>query len=243
MLAVKKLSKKIGDFEVKEVSFTVNQGNYLILSGPSGAGKSLVLEMITGLLTPDSGKVILNGVDITKHKIQKRAIGLVFQNQALFPHLTVKKNIEYGPRCFKYPKLKIKKMLEKIVDEINIGHLLKRYPNTLSGGEAQRVALARTLIMNPACICLDEPLSSLDYQSKHEMLEFLSNLNKKGQTFIHITHDLQNVIKLATHTILMKNGMLSNQKIAINNVFNNIDNKMNFGSIYDFTKSSISIDH
>ena len=188
------------------MSFTVKQGEYFIMLGESGAGKSLLLEMIAGLVMPDSGTIRMEERDITREKIQDRGIGLVFQDYAVFPHLTVKENVGYSLHGTHLAKTEKKRLIRDISEKMNIGHLLHRRPSTLSGGEQQRVALARTLVQNPKILLLDEPLSSLDSKLRGEMRSLLRRINKEGQTVIHVTHDYEEAISLADTIAVVNDG-------------------------------------
>ncbi len=204
MLKLKKIAKEYKNFALKDISFEINKGDYFVLLGNSGSGKSLLLELIAGLINPNSGEIHLNNLNITKFKIQKRNIGLVFQDYALFPHLTVKNNLLFP---IKKDKNKHKKAKE-IAELLNITNLLERYPGKLSGGEAQRVALGRTLITEPKILLLDEPLSSLDVQLRSGLRHLLKKINKKGQTIIHVTHDYDEAIALASRVAVIDNGKI-----------------------------------
>ena len=208
MLKVEQLSKRLGDFTIRNVSFEVAQGEYFVLLGASGVGKTVLLETITGILAVDSGSVKLNGRDITYEKIQKRDIGLVYQDQALFPHLTVRQNIAYGLNARNHKRAEINSRVNALAGEVEVTHLLERKPTTLSGGEAQRVALARALAMQPKCLLLDEPLSSLDIGSRSEMRALLRRINRKQITMIHVTHDYEEAISLAMRVGIMENGRI-----------------------------------
>ena len=162
MLELRNISKHFPDFSLKDISFTVEKGDYFILLGESGAGKSMLLETIAGLVQPDNGSLIFEGEDITFRKIQDRKIGLVFQDHAIFPHMTVSENIAYSLHGRKLSREIKKEKIARVAEEVSISGLLNRRPSTLSGGELQRVALARTLIQEPKVLLLDEPLASLD---------------------------------------------------------------------------------
>ena len=209
MLKVNRLSKRLGKFSISNVSFDVAEGEYFILLGASGVGKTILLETITGILPPDEGRIMLNGSDITHEKIQKRRIGLVFQNQALFPHMSVRGNIEYGLHSGKVGRGIVAGRVEAIARGLEITELLRRKPDTLSGGEAQRVALARALITEPACLLLDEPIASLDVAARSGMRALLRRLNRNGMTMIHVTHDYEEAISLATRIGVMEHGTIS----------------------------------
>ncbi len=207
-LRVEGLSKRLGDFSINDVSFEVAEGEYFILLGASGVGKTILLETITGIAPPDAGGIFLDGRDITSERIQRRRIGLVFQNQALFPHMTVRGNIEYGLRGGERGRGAAAKVGE-VARDLGIAGLLGRRPGTLSGGEAQRVALARTLVTGPACLLLDEPLASLDIAARSGMRSLLRRLNRSGMTMIHVTHDYEEAISLATRIGVMEGGTVT----------------------------------
>lgn len=208
MLELKNISLQFKDFSLKEMSFSVDQGEYFVLLGKSGAGKTLILELIAGLIKPDSGMVYLSGRDITEESIQKRQVGIVFQDYAVFPHLSVKENICYPLKANKTKKPDRGKIVEELGERLGIAHLLNRRPTTLSGGELQRVALARALAMNPNCLLLDEPLSSLDVQLQHDLQSMLRRLNKAGLTIIHVTHDYQEAVALADRVGIIHEGTI-----------------------------------
>lgn len=208
MLEVKNISKHFGEFSIKDISFTVNPSDYFVLLGVSGAGKSILLEIIAGLIHPEKGEIYLNNKNITHQRIQDRKLGLVFQDHAVFPHMTVFENIAYPLRTKGLHKDEIKTKVEKLAETTGINHLLKRYPSTLSGGELQRTALSRTLALEPEILLLDEPLSSLDVQLKREMRSLLRKLNNNGQTIIHVTHDYEEAISLSNRVAVMHNGTI-----------------------------------
>lgn len=206
MLDLRDIWVTLGNFSLKSINITVEKGEYFILLGVSGAGKSMVLETIAGLLSPEKGSIFLEGRDITYEKIQKRSIGLVFQDHAVFPHMTVKENIAYPLHgMHKSPSEKKNKIL-KIAEQISITSLLSRKPLTLSGGELQRVALARTLIQEPNVLLLDEPLASMDTQLRSELRGLLRRLNRNGQTIVHVTHDYEEALSLGGKIAVIHNG-------------------------------------
>ena len=206
MLELKNISKRFPDFSLTDVSFSVEQGEYFILLGESGAGKSLLLETIAGLTFPDSGAIILEGNDITHHKIQNRGIGLVFQDHAVFPHMTVYENISYSLYGRVSGHEEKKERVRMIAEQLNISGLLERRPSTLSGGELQRVALARTLIQKPRVLLLDEPLASLDSRIKLELRTQLRMINRQGQTILHVTHDYEEALSLGKRIAVIHDG-------------------------------------
>lgn len=206
MLELKNISKHLGDFSLKNINLFVDAEDYFVLLGISGAGKSVLLEMIAGLIEPDSGTIILNGEDITKAKIQKRDIGIVFQDFGVFPHLSVQKNIMYPLLNIGIHRAEAKKLALKYAEAMNIGHLMKRMPTTLSGGEKQRVALARTIAMKPKILLLDEPMASVDVELKEELRKLLRNINRMGITILHVTHDFEEAISLAEKVAIFNDG-------------------------------------
>lgn len=211
MLEIKNISKVYKEFAIKDFSIHVEKGDYFMIIGVSGAGKSLLLELIAGLIKPDSGKIYLKDKDITTSKIQDRKIGLLFQDYAIFPHLSVKENIAYPLKLRKQSKKVLETKINEYAEKVNVSHLIHRNPSTLSGGEQQRVALARTLAMEPDCLLLDEPLASLDVQLREDLRALLRKLNREGLTIIHITHDFEETISLAKNIAVIHDGAIVQQ--------------------------------
>lgn len=209
MLSVKNLSKTLGDFALRNVSFHVREGEYFALLGTSGAGKTILLEMIAGLLRPDAGQIFLAGRDVTCEKIQNRNIGLVYQDQALFPHLTVYQNVAYGARRGNLLRTQVHKRVQELAHDVGIDHLLNRRPQGISGGEAQRVALARSLATEPHCLLLDEPISSLDVRARFEIRALLRKIHRSGQTVVHVTHDYEEAVSLGSRIGIIENGRIT----------------------------------
>jgi molybdate/tungstate transport system ATP-binding protein len=234
MLKVNNLSKSWKDFKLKNVSFEIDK-EYCVILGPSGAGKSVLIKCIAGILKPDSGKIILNGEDITNLPPEKRNVGYVPQNYALFPNKNVYKNIAYGLIIKKASKLEIDRKVKEIAEFLNISHLLNRDVKTLSGGEQQRVALARALILNPSILLLDEPTSAVDIKIKESIISELKKI--KHIPVLHITHDLSEARTLGEKIGIFMNGELiafgdkdilkkpNSKKAAEFLGFNIIDNK------------------
>ncbi len=208
MLEVVNISKRLGLFRLESISFRVERGEYLVILGRSGSGKTQLLENLAGLTTPDSGTLIHNDEDITLMPAQKRDIGMVFQDFALFPHMTTYDNIAYPLRIRGETALKIEGSVKEIAGRMNISSLLKRKTETLSGGERQRAALARTVVTSPSLLLLDEPLASVDASLKDDIIRLLRSLNREGQTIIHVTHDYSEALALATRTGVLHNGRL-----------------------------------
>ncbi len=206
MLKVEKIWLSIGNFELKDISFEVERGEYFVILGISGVGKSLLLESIAGLLKTNRGRIFLRGKEITEEKIQKRNISIVYQDADLFPHLTVYENIAYPLKSKK--EKEIKEKVVKAAEQVGILDKLDRKPETLSGGEYQRVAIARSLAAGSDIFLLDEPLSSLDSKSKRDLRALLRKLNRSGITMVHVTHDYEEAVSLATKIGVMENGKL-----------------------------------
>ncbi len=241
MLELKNISVSFKDFSLTDFSIDVEKGDYFVILGESGAGKSVILEAIAGLVTPSAGSIRINEKDITKETIQKRPVGLVFQDYAIFPHMTVYENIIYPLKRKKLSKSIIKEKAETLAAEMGISHLLHRNTTTLSGGEQQRVALARTLALDPEFLLLDEPLSSLDIKLREDLRSLLRTLNKKGQTIIHVTHEYEEAIALANKIAVVNNGKLI-QKGTPDDVFHNPKSEFvaNFTGVKNFFKTKIT---
>lgn len=208
MLILKKISKKLGEFDINDIDLEISEGTYYVLLGRSGSGKTQLLELIAGLNKPDSGEIWLDGENITEKKIQSRSIGLVFQDYAIFPNMTVFGNIAYSISSRKMSKTLVKERVSKVAGELNISHLLGRSTHHLSGGELQRVALARTLITSPRLLLLDEPMASIDASLKDDIKRLLRRLNRQGLTIIHVTHDYREAVSLATRVGVIHNGRI-----------------------------------
>ncbi len=208
MLELRDISKSYGSFKLMNINLQIREGEYFILLGRSGAGKSQLLEIIAGLRSPDSGSILLNDKDITGEKIQNRKIGMVFQDFAIFPHLTVYENIAYPLRIKHLPRKEIRFMVGKMAENVNISHLLDRRTDDLSGGEKQRVAVARTLVTSPDIILLDEPMASIDATLRDDVRRLLRKINGSGMTIMHVTHDYGEAIRLAHMVGVIHNGKI-----------------------------------
>lgn len=208
MLRIENLYMKAGQFQLSDISFEVDSGEYFVLLGPSGSGKSLLLEAIAGVRKTESGKILLHDTDLTSVTTQKRRIGLVFQDNTAFPHLNVRNNIRYALRLKTNNRDIIDQKMRELSQNLMLDSLLDRDPEKLSGGELQRVLLARTMASEPRVLLLDEPLSSVDTLQKDSLKELLRKLNRQGQTILHVTHDYEEAVSLATHIGVMHDGKL-----------------------------------
>jgi multiple sugar transport system ATP-binding protein len=202
---VKKFSPTVT--AVAGVNLEVQDGEFLILVGPSGCGKTTTLNMIAGLETPTSGAVMIDDMVVNDLEPGARGLGMVFQNLALFPHMTVFENIAFGLRVKKVPEAEVRERVGRSAETFKIAHLLAKKPGQCSGGEAQRVALARTTIANPAVLLLDEPLSSLDAKLRVEMRTELKQLHERlRSTFVYVTHDQAEAMTMADRIVVMRAG-------------------------------------
>jgi molybdate transport system ATP-binding protein len=209
VLRLEDICVRLGEFRLREISLHVTPGTYLALLGPTGTGKTVLLETIAGVHHPTSGRIHIRGQDATHLAPEKRHLGIVYQDYALFPHLTVFENIAFGLRRKGSPKPKIKEAVDKMAAFLEIGPLLKRRPNRLSGGERQRAALARALVMEPYVLLLDEPLSALDRATSSRIQNELKRIHRDlGVTIIHITHDVTEAFFLADRLAVMKDGRI-----------------------------------
>lgn len=208
-LELRSVRKRLGSFVLPELDLTVEDGEYFVLLGPSGVGKTVLLEMIAGLLIPDAGEIHWGGRDITRYPPERRGFAIVYQDYALFPHMTVMQNIVYGLRSRGLPRAKAEQRAEALAEQLNILSLLDRKPRTLSGGEQQRVALARALVVAPPLLLLDEPLSAVDVPTRRHLQGELKRIQQQvGATFIHVTHDVLEAVALGHRVGVMHGGRL-----------------------------------
>ncbi|PIE58648.1 MAG: Fe3+/spermidine/putrescine ABC transporter ATP-binding protein [Desulfobulbus propionicus] len=209
MIVIENLTITLPSFILGPVSLTIEKGSFFTLMGPTGSGKTLLLESLSGLLQPNKGKILVNGLDITDTPPEQRSIGLVYQDHCLFPHLTVLENVIYGQRYTKLGKQEGQELAFELMEMLSIMHLKKRKPLRLSGGEKQRVALARALACQPSIVLLDEPLSSLDPQFREELRRNLKQLHTTSDaTFFMVTHDFVDALTLSDTAAVIKNGCI-----------------------------------
>jgi len=209
MLELQSISKRLGSFAISDLNLRLKQGEYFVLLGPSGVGKTVLLEIIAGLIAPDAGQVLWNGVDITSTPPEARGCSMVCQDYALFPHMTVAENIAYGLRVRGASSRERSVRVADLAQMLGIQALLHRAPETLSGGEQQRVALARALVTSPSVLLLDEPLSSLGRSTRLGLRRELKRLHREmGQMFLHVTHDPEEAFYLGDRIGIMLHGRL-----------------------------------
>ncbi len=211
-LKVRNLSVDLGQFHLDNVNLDLDKNDYLVIIGPTGSGKSVLLETIAGFFNPDQGKIFLEGKDITNLTPENRGISIVYQDYVLFPHMNVFENIAYGLK----KKIKDVEVIESRVNEIaellKIDHLLHRNPETLSGGEKQRAAIARSLVVKPNILLMDEPFAALDVNTHSYLTSLIKNVIIQHQTTcIHVSHNFNDVYNLAEHVAVMKEGEILQQ--------------------------------
>jgi len=209
MITIRGLNIDLRDFHLRDVNLDVAENEFFILMGPTGAGKTVLLEAIAGLIPFKSGKIFIGEREITGLPPEKRGISIVYQDYALFPHLTVLENITYGLHFHRIDKTHAKKRLDRLLEVLNLFVLKQRFPVNLSGGEKQRVALARALMVEPKVLLLDEPLSALDPNFREEVRGALKRLHKSSTTtFLMVTHDFVEVLSLAGRAAVMNKGRI-----------------------------------
>ena len=207
-IVIQDVSKKFGSFQaVDRVSLEIMSGSLVALLGPSGSGKSTLLRLISGLETPDVGKILITGEDATDRSVQARNIGFVFQHYALFKHMTVRQNIAFGLEIRKVTAAKVKKRVEELLDLVQLAGLGDRYPSQLSGGQRQRVALARALAVEPNVLLLDEPFGALDAKVRKDLRAWLRRLHDEVHvTTVFVTHDQEEAMEVSDEIVVMNKG-------------------------------------
>jgi molybdate/tungstate transport system ATP-binding protein len=212
MIKIKNLNLSLPSFNLDNINLEIQKNDFFALIGPTGSGKSLLLEAITGLIPINGGKIFLEGRDITDTAVEKRNLALVYQDFALFPHLTVTKNILYGTPYHKIPKKIAMERFDMLVNTLGLDKITDRNPINLSGGEKQRISLARSLILNPSVLLLDEPLSALDPIFHDEAKELLKKIHEELEvTIIMVSHNFPDVLYLANRAAIIKNGKIMQQ--------------------------------
>ncbi len=197
-----------GFIGIKDISLSINKGEFIILAGKNGSGKSTLLRHLNGLLLPDSGHILVNGHDVSEHLVQTRKnVGMVFQDaDTQIVGDTVFDEVAFGLENLKVKRTQINEKVTRVLEDLNLFHLKERNPSTLSGGEKRKLSIAGILVMNPQVIAFDEPFSNLDYPGTRQVLSTIIDLNQSGHTIIIATHDVETIICEATRIIIMENG-------------------------------------
>ena len=208
IIEIRNVSKSFGEKCIlNNISISVKQGEFLTLLGPSGCGKTTLLRMIAGFGSPDSGEILINGMDITDMPPHERPVNTVFQRYALFPHLDVYENIAFGLKLQKVPEAEIDKRVRKVLKMVSMTDYEDRDVESLSGGQQQRVAIARAIVNQPKVLLLDEPLSALDLKMRKDMQIELKEMHRKlGITFIYVTHDQEEALTLSDTIVVLDDG-------------------------------------
>ncbi len=208
-LVIEHVSKSYQKIVLDDISFKVYEGEFLSILGSSGCGKTTLLRGLIGLEEFDGGTIYIDSKDVTKLTAFEKKMGIVFQNYALFPNMTVEKNISYALKCKKLPKDKIKEKVNSILEATSLLEHKDKYPRELSGGQQQRVAIARTLVLNCDIILFDEPMSALDAITRSNIRKFILEIQKKyGITIIYITHDQEEAFSMSDRVLVMNDGKI-----------------------------------
>lgn len=209
-LSIDNLSKRYGDFIALEpTSLNVEEGQFVTLLGPSGSGKTTLLMMVAGLTEPDDGEIWIDGRRATHAPPYARDIGMVFQNYALFPHLSIHENIAFPLRMRKIARAEIDREVKRVLDIVQLPHVADRLPSALSGGQQQRIALARCIVFKPSLILMDEPLGALDKKLRDQLQLEIKHLHRKlGTTILYVTHDQQEALTMSDKICLMNHGRI-----------------------------------
>jgi ABC-type Fe3+/spermidine/putrescine transport system ATPase subunit len=209
MIQLDHLHARFGGFALRDLSLGIGKGEYWVILGPSGCGKSVLMQTIAGFFSPEQGRILVDGRDITRLPPEKRRMGMVFQQSALFPHRSVRENIAYGLRARRVPPREMDRTVGELVDRLHLGEILPRPVATLSGGEAQRVAIARALAIRPDLLLLDEPMSALDHNTRLELQAELGLLHRElGLTTLHVTHSREEAAALGDHIAILLDGRI-----------------------------------
>lgn len=208
---LRNVTKRFGSvIAVDDVSLDIRDNELFALLGPSGCGKTTLLRTLAGFEVPDAGQVIVGGQDVTDWRPRRRPLNMMFQSYALFPHMTVERNVAYGLEMEKLPRDEIRARVAEVLDSAQLGRFADRKPDQLSGGQRQRVALARALVKRPRVLLLDEPLSALDKKLREEMqLELKRLQHEVGITFLVVTHDQEEALVMADRIAVLRDGRLA----------------------------------
>jgi len=213
MVELKGVTKRYGTVEaLQRVDLSIGRGEFVTLLGPSGSGKSTLLNLIAGMIQPSAGSIVIDGRDATTLPTNRRGLGMVFQNYALMPHMTVFENIAFPLRVRRLPKDEIKRKVDEALALIQLAHVAGRKPRELSGGQQQRISLARCIVYNPALILMDEPLGALDKRLREQMQLEIKRLHADlGITLLYVTHDQDEALTMSDRIVLMNGGRIEQQ--------------------------------
>jgi spermidine/putrescine transport system ATP-binding protein len=211
ILELRGVSKNFGNtLALHNIHLEIANGEFLTLLGPSGCGKTTILRILSGFGSPTKGEVYLNGVEITGTPPEQRQVNTVFQNYALFPHMTVRDNVAFGLRMQKRPKEEIHRRVTEVLRRVHLSGYGDRMPHQLSGGQQQRVAVARAIINNPLVLLLDEPFSALDFKLRKQMQFEIKHLQRQlGITFVFVTHDQEEAFAMSDRVVVMNEGTIT----------------------------------
>ena len=232
--------KKYGDLTIiPGITEHIRNGEFFTLLGPSGCGKTTLLRMIAGFNSIEGGDIRFNEQRINDIPAHKRNIGMVFQSYAIFPHLTVRENVEYGLKLRKVPKAEMKERVDKILDVVQITDYQDRLPERLSGGQQQRVAIARALALEPSYLLFDEPTSALDPELEAEVIRVLMQLAKEGRSLVIVTHNMAFAKKVADRIVFLENGTLRYNGEPTGFFASDDERICKFLTVYDSTEYTI----
>jgi ABC-type Fe3+/spermidine/putrescine transport system ATPase subunit len=209
MIEIRDLSIDLDAFHLRHIDLAIRDGEYLVLLGPTGAGKTVLIECIVGLHRRHQGKILIDGLDVTRHFPEERNVGYVPQDYALFPNMTVEQNLAYGLKARRTPRTVIAEKVSAMLMRLGLAALALRFPVNLSGGEKQRVALGRALLTDPRVLLLDEPLAALDESMRCELATELRAIQRSVHgTFLHVCHNLEEALEVADRIAILKDGAL-----------------------------------
>ncbi|MFT4012623.1 MAG: ABC transporter ATP-binding protein [Paracoccus sp. (in: a-proteobacteria)] len=201
-----------GGLAVQKLNLTIEEGSLVTLLGPSGCGKTTTLRMLAGFETPTSGSITIGGRDVTHLPVNARNVGMVFQSYALFPHMTVRQNVEYGAKLQNLPRAELRARVDEMIETMALTPYADRAPSRLSGGQQQRVALARAVVTHPKVLLFDEPLSNLDAQLRERMRDELRAIQLRlGITSLYVTHDQSEAMAISDRVVVMRNGVIEQE--------------------------------
>ncbi len=221
MITVENYSLTLGSFRLKHVDVSVMDHEIFAILGRTGSGKTVLLESMAGFHHPEEGVVCYDKTDVEEIPLERRRIGFVYQDYSLFPHMKVKDNIQFGLKMHKVPKRECHRISEEMMEKLGISHLKNRHPNTLSGGEKQRVSIARALVLKPEILFMDEPFSALDPNTKVKMYELMKDIHRElNCTIVFVTHDFHEARRLADRVAVMIDGEIR-EICEVDNLFQN----------------------